>query len=65
MSNIHNLDAYLQSIDKLITNMNNLDESNKNNLMNLLNDIDNKIDEFDKLTTNLPKLQRNIISEFP
>lgn len=65
MSNIHNLDTYLDTIDNLILNINNMGELNKHNLMHVLDDIDNKIDQFDKVYTNLPKLHRNIISEFP
>lgn len=65
MSNVHNINAYLQTIDTLIDNINNLDNINKINLMQVLDKIDNKINEFDTICNTLPKLHRNEISEFP
>ena len=65
MEVFHNIDAQLGNIDAIISNID-IDTVDKNDLMKTLDDIESKIEEFDNIIQQRPKLQRTkIISEFP
>lgn len=71
MSNLRDIQDYLVTIDNMIDNINIINDTKvlkKTNFLDVLNDIDNKIDAFSTTLdkhSDMPKLQRNIISEFP
>lgn len=69
MSNISNIQEYLDNIDNIMNHLHNMNTNamTKTILLDMLDDIDNQIDVFNSNLDNstFPKLQRNIISEFP